>query len=54
MKLTIIRIEENIVTCELEGGSQIEIAKIWFDEGVKVNDSIEFQSIFDKINSADF
>ena len=28
MKLTIVRIEENIVTCELEGGGLIEIARI--------------------------
>lgn len=42
MKLTIIRIEEKIVTCELEGGGLIEIAKMWFTEKIQENDVIEF------------
>ena len=42
MKLTIIRIENHVVTCELEGGGLIDIAKRWFSKDVKENDVIEF------------
>ena len=42
MKLTIIRIENHIVTCELEGGGLIDIAKRWFAQDIKENDVIEF------------
>lgn len=42
MKLTVIRIENHIVTCELEGGGLIDLAKRWFAEDIKVNDVIEF------------
>jgi hypothetical protein len=42
MKLTIIRIEDNIVTCELEGGGLIEIARMWFSPNIEENDTIEF------------
>lgn len=45
MKLTIVRIEENIVTCELEGGGLIEIARIWFSSEIKENDIIEFDAV---------
>ena len=42
MKLTIIRIEENIVTCELEDSGLIEIARMWFSSNIEENDIIEF------------
>lgn len=42
MKLTIIRIEENIVTCELEDGSLLDIARRWFNNDIKEQDVIEF------------
>ena len=42
MKLTIIRIEENIVTCELEDGQLLDVAKRWFSKDIKENDIIEF------------
>ena len=42
MKLTIIRIENHVVTCELEGGGLIDIAKRWFSEEINENDVIEF------------
>ncbi len=42
MKLTVIRIENKIVTCELEGGGLIEIARMWFTENIQENDVIEF------------
>lgn len=42
MKLTIIRIENHVVTCELEGGGLIDIAKRWFSQDIKENDVIEF------------
>lgn len=41
MKLTIIRIENHIVTCELEGGGLIDIAKRWFSKEIKIDDIIE-------------
>ena len=44
MKLTIIRIENHVVTCELEGGGLIDIAKRWFSQDIKENDVIEFDA----------
>ena len=42
MKLTIIRIENHVVTCELEDGGLIDLAKRWFAKDIEVNDVIEF------------
>ena len=42
MKLTIIRIDNGIVTCELDDGILIDIAQRWFDRNIKENDEIEF------------
>ena len=42
MILTIIRVEENIVTCELEDGQLLDIARRWFSKDIKENDIIEF------------
>lgn len=42
MKLTIIRIEDEIVTCELEDGSLLDIARRWFNNNIKEQDVIEF------------
>ena len=42
MKLKIIRIENHVVTCELEGGTIIDIAKRWFSKDIKEDDIIEF------------
>lgn len=44
MKIKIIRIEENIVTCELEDGSLIDIAKRWFTKDIKEQDVIDFDA----------
>lgn len=41
MKLKIIRIENHVVTCELDGGGLIDIAKRWFSKNIKVDDIIE-------------
>lgn len=41
MKLKIIRIENHVVTCELDGGGLIDIAKRWFSRDIKVDDIIE-------------
>lgn len=43
MSLTIIRIDNGIVTCELEDGTIIDIAQRWFDKNIKENDKIEFE-----------
>lgn len=45
MKLTITRIEKRIVTCELEDGTRIDIARRWFTDDLKERDSIEFDVI---------
>ena len=44
MKLKIIRIENNIVTCELEGGTIIDISQKWFSKDIKEDDIIEFDA----------
>lgn len=42
MQLTIIRIENRVVTCEIESGSLIDIARRWFAEDIQEGDIIEF------------
>lgn len=45
MQLTIIRIENRVVTCEIEGGSLIDIARRWFTEDIQEGDIIDFDVI---------
>lgn len=42
MKLTILRIEDEIVNCQLDNGTIIDIARRWFTEDIHENDIIEF------------
>lgn len=42
MKLTIIRIESEVITCELEDGSILDIAKKMVSQTIKEGDKIEF------------
>lgn len=42
MKLTIIKINQEVVTCELEDGTLLDIAKRWFEKDIKINDVLEF------------
>lgn len=42
MKLTILRIENQIVNCQLDNGSIIDIARRWFDKNIQEGDIIEF------------
>ncbi len=42
MKLTILRIENEIVNCQLDNGSVIDIARRWFTEDIQEGDTIEF------------
>lgn len=42
MELAIIRIEDGVVTCELDKGGIIDIARQWFDSDIKEGDIIEF------------
>ena len=42
MKLTIIRIETRIVTCELDDGTLLDVARRWLAEDIQVDDTIEF------------
>ena len=42
MKLTILRVEKEIVVCELEDGTLLDIVRRWVDKDIKENDVIEF------------
>ena len=48
MTLTIVRIDNGIVTCELEDGTLIDISQMWFDKTVKECDEIEFDMTVEK------
>lgn len=48
MKLTIIRIEGRVVTCELEEGTLIDIGKRWFTDDIQEGDIIEFDVLESK------
>lgn len=43
MKLAIIRIEEQVVTCEFEDGSLIDIGRQWITKDISVGQVIEFE-----------
>ncbi len=42
MKLTILKIENRIVNCQLDNGTTIDIARRWFTEDIQEGDVIEF------------
>ena len=42
MQLKIIRIENRIVTCEIDDGTIIDIARRWFTDDIQEDDVIEF------------
>ena len=42
MKPTILRIEDEIVNCQLDNGTIIDIARRWFTEDIHEDDIIEF------------
>ena len=42
MKLEILRIENRVVTCQLEDGTLLDVAKRWFNEDIQEGDIIEF------------
>lgn len=42
MQLKIIRIENRIVTCEIDEGIIIDIDRRWFAEDIQKDDIIEF------------
>lgn len=42
MILKIIRIEEHVITCEIEGETIIDIGRKWFPKNIKEDDIIEF------------
>ncbi len=42
MLLTIIRIDNQIITCQLDNGTIIDISKRWFTDDIKQDDTIEF------------
>ena len=49
MKLKIIRIEDRVVTCELDDGTILDVGRRWFSQDLKVDDIIEFD-VTDKSN----
>lgn len=42
MKVQIIRIEENIVSCRLEDGHILDIDRKWLHEDIKLDDEVDF------------
>ena len=44
MQLTILRIGNEIVTCQLKDGSVINIAQKWFMDGIQEGDIIKFNT----------
>lgn len=42
MKVQIIRIEENVVSCSLEDGHILDIDRKWLPEDIKENDELDF------------
>lgn len=42
MQLKIIRIKNRIVTCEIDDGTIIDIARRWFTDDIQEDDVIEF------------
>lgn len=42
MELTILRIEEEIVNCQIDNGSIIDIARRWFPKDIQEGNTIEF------------
>lgn len=42
MKLTILRIENEIVNCQLDNGTIIDIAKRWFTDDIQEGETLEF------------
>ena len=41
MKLTILKIENRIVNCQLDNGTIIDIARRWFTEDIQEGDTLE-------------
>lgn len=50
MTLKIIRIDGRVVTCELDNGTFIDIARRWFNEDIQEEDVIEFDVLEHKDN----
>lgn len=48
MGLTIIRIEKEIVTCEIDDDTIIDLERNLFSKDIKINDVIEFDSTKNK------
>lgn len=42
MKVEIIRIEKNIVSCRLEDGHILDIDRKWMPENIELNDELDF------------
>ena len=42
MKLTIVRMERRVVTCELEDGARLDIERRWLAKDIQEGDVIEF------------
>lgn len=42
MKVHIIRIEEKVVSCQLEDGHILDIDRKWLPDDIKIDDEIDF------------
>ena len=42
MKVQIIRIEENVVSCRLEDGHILDIARQWLPDDIRLDDEVDF------------
>ena len=42
MKVQIIRIEDKIVSCQLEDGHILDIDRKWLPEDIKIEDELDF------------
>lgn len=42
MKVQIIRIEANVVSCQLEDGHILDIDRKWLPEDIKLDDELDF------------
>ncbi len=42
MLVNIIRIEDSIVSCQLEDGHILDIDKRWLPDNIKINDEVDF------------
>ncbi len=53
MKLTILRIKNRIVNCQLENGTIINVAKRWFTNDIQEGDTIKIDILSEDVSDKD-